>query len=133
MAGVSAQGTFFSFGGSLYTATSITVNDGVSQGGSSPQRQRVSAATLSTDPNSYEPYIPIWFPDPTGEGGGGEDRTKTVEVEFIGHSAPAAGTSGAISVTGRISVSGTATCTGSSVTAQTGDVVRGTATFRLRV
>jgi hypothetical protein len=135
MAGVSSQGTYFSFGGAVYTATSITVNDGFSGGGSggSLQRQRVSAATLASNPNFYEPYIPLWFPDPTGQGGGGEDRTKTVDVEFIGQTAPPAGTSGSISVTGRISVSGAATCTGSSIIAQTGDVVRGTASFRLRI
>jgi len=133
MAGVSSQGTYVSFAGVTYTATSITVNDGF-EGGRSLQRQRVSAATLATDPNFYEPYIPIWLPDPTGEGGdSGSDRTKTVEIEFIGTSAPQASSSGTLSVTGRVSVSGAATCVSSSITAQVGDIVRGSASFRLKV
>lgn len=142
MAGVSSQGTYFSFAGSSYTATRITVsegdggNSGSSSGGSSSQRQRVSIATLASDPNGYEPFIPIWLPDPASIGDstpGGAERTKSVEVDYIGQTQPTAGTVGTVSISGRISFSGQATCTGSSLTASVGDIVRGSASFTVKV
>lgn len=134
MAGVSSQGTFFSFAGASYVATRITVSEGSNDSSSAKaQRQRVSIATLASDPNGYEPYIPIWQPDPNGEGSDEEDRTKSIEVDYIGQTQPAAGTVGSVSISGGISFSGQATCTGSSLTASVGDLVRGSASFRVKV
>jgi hypothetical protein len=136
MAGVSSQGTYFSFAGAAYTATRVTVTQGDGGTGSgAAQRQRVSIATLASDPEWYEPFIPIWLPDPNGEGddSGDEGKTRTVELDFIGQTMPTAGVVGTVAVSGKISFSGQATCTGASLTASVGDIVRGTASFKVKV
>lgn len=135
MAGTSSQGTTFSFSGASYIATRITVTEGDGGGaaGGSSQRQRVSIATLGSNPNGYEPFLHIWQPDPAGEGGGAEGKTKTVDVDFIGQEQPAAGATGTVSIGGKFVFLGQATCTGSSLTAAVGDIVRGSASFRVKV
>lgn len=77
MAGSSSQGTYFTFLGSPYTVTRVTVssnsggsNSGGGGGGGAGdnQRQRVSAAYLGSDPDQPEPFFYIWKPDQVGAG-----------------------------------------------------------------
>lgn len=118
-----AQGTSFSFSAVTYTVTRVTVNRG---SGSGNQRQRISTAHLASDPNAEEPYLEIWQPR-SDEGGG-----NTVEIDFLGSSAPSAGASGTLTVSGGISFSTAATCASSSVTASVGDILKGSASFTFK-
>jgi len=117
MAGVSSQGTSFTFGLSTYTVTGVTVNGGA-------ERQRVSAPHMGLGPNDTEPFYYLHK---------SVESLPTVDVQFIGQSIPSVGASAALSVSGRIAISGTATCISSQVTAALGDAVRGTASFRVQV
>jgi len=116
MAGVSSQGTSFTFGASAYTITSVTVNGGA-------ERQRVSAPHMGLGPNDTEPVYYLHK---------SVDSLPTVDVEYIGQAIPSVGASATLTVSGRISFSGTATCVTSQVTASVGDVVRGSASFRVQ-
>jgi hypothetical protein len=116
MAGVSSQGTSFTFGVSAYTITSVTVNGGA-------ERQRVSAPHMGLGPNDTEPFYYLHK---------SVDSLPTVDVEFIGQTIPSVGDVGALSVSGRVAFSSTAaTCVSSQVTASLGDIVRGSASFRI--
>ena len=146
---ISSQGTSISFAGVSYQVTSIAVNYGGSSsgsggdgggagGGGSNQRQRVSAAYLDSDPNAAEPFFEIWQPDPAGSGrlspdGSGTAGTSvqnTVQIEFIGTSAPIYKAVGALVITGPVSLSfSSATCDSSSIRLAVGEVVRGSASF----
>jgi hypothetical protein len=117
MAGSSSQGTTFSFGGSAYTITSVTVDFG-------QERDRVSGPHMGMAADAIET---VYYIHRT------VDSLPTVSVEFIGSSAPAVNASGNLAVGGRISYSGAATCISSQVSAQLDDIVRGSASFRVRV
>lgn len=148
MAGVSSQGTYFTFTGFSAHATSVTVSQGEgsrsgsgsgSGPGSGTQRQRVSAAWLGSNPNLPEPYFEIWQPDPANEGAlnseDGEDGggpTKDVQISYIGQTMPAVGTKGQLSITGKLNFSFQATVVSSSVTAALDDIVRGEVSFRVK-
>lgn len=139
MAGASSQGTLFTFRGSPYTVTRVTVGSGT--GGGSSERNRVSAAHLGSDPDQAEPFFYLWQPDPAGKGAlagvSGTTATGTVvesqvEIDFIGASRPAVGSTGAVAITGAVNMAfAGATCMASSVTAAVGDIVRGSATFKV--
>lgn len=144
MAGSSSQGTFFTFQGAPYTVTRVTVSSGSGGGGGASERQRVSAAHLGSDPNQVEPFFYLWQPDPAGvgrlSGAAGVTATGTtatsvesqVEIDFIGKSRPTVGAIGPIAITGAVVFSyAGATCMASSVTAALGDIVRGSATFKV--
>lgn len=118
MAGESAQGTSFSFGGSTYLVTRVSV----SQSKPIPRRNKISVATLATDINTTEPWIYGFLPIP-------EDAEKTVEVEYLGGTVIEVGASGSISTS--LGGGGSATCVSSSINATVGDLIRGTATFRI--
>lgn len=145
---ISSQGTSISFAGVSYQVTSIAVNYGGSSsgasgagggaGGGSNQRQRVSAAYLNSDPNAAEPFFEIWQPDPAGSGrlspdGSGTAGTSvqnTVQIEFIGTSAPTYKAIGSLVITGPVNLSfSSATCESSSIRLAVGEVVRGSASF----
>lgn len=115
MAGSSSQGTTFSFGGASYTITSVTVNLG-------QERGRVAAPHLHMGPNDVEPWA---YSHRTA------DELPTVDIEFIGSSAPAVNATGSLAVAGKLAYSGNATCISSQVTASVGDIVRGSASFRV--
>jgi|694.fasta_scaffold01162_72 hypothetical protein len=117
MAGVSSQGTYFAFAGSNYTVTSVTVNGGA-------ERQRVSAPHMGLGPNDTEPFYYLHR---------SVDSLQTVDVDYIGQTIPSVGASATLTVSGRIAITGTATCVSSQVTASVGDIVRGTASFRVQV
>jgi hypothetical protein len=117
MAGVSSQGTSFTFGVSAYTITSVTVNGGA-------ERQRVSAPHMGLGPNDTEQVYYLHR---------SVDSLPTVDVDYIGQTIPSVGASATLTVSGRIAFTGTATCVTSQVTASVGDIVRGSASFRVQV
>jgi hypothetical protein len=118
MAGVSSQGTTFTFGGGTYSITSVTVNYG-------QERTRISGAHMGMAADGIEP---VYYGHRT------VDSLPTVDVEYITASAiPQINATGAISVSGKVAFSGTATCVSSQVTASVGDLVRGSASFRVQV
>jgi len=140
---ISSQGTTFTFAGTPYIVTSISVSFGEGSGsgsGSGNQRQRVSAAYLDSNPNLPEPYFEIWQPDPTGGGrldsGGGTAGTSvssTVEIEFLGTSAPTYDSVGTLVIAGPVSMTfSNATCKSSTIRLAVGDVVRGSASFNVK-
>lgn len=117
MAGTSSQGTSFTFGGSAYTITSVTVDLG-------QERERVSGAHMGLGPNDIEPVYQLHR---------SVDSLPTVQVEFIGGSAPAVGAFGPLAVSGKVGFSGQSTCIASQVSASLGELVRGSASFRVWV
>lgn len=118
MAGTSSQGTSFTFGVSAYTITSVTVDLG-------QERERVAGAHMGLGPNDIEPVYYLHR---------SVDSLPTVQVEFIGASAPAVNATGALTVAGKIGFSSTAaTCIASQVSASLGELVRGSASFRVGV
>lgn len=119
-----SQGTSFSFNSVSYTVTRVTVQRGSQSG--SQTRQRISTAHLGSNPDLEEPYLEIWQPR-ADEGGGGN----TVEIDFHGSSVPTAGATGTLVISGGLSLSTTATVSGSSVTAAVGDIIKGSASFRI--
>lgn len=121
---VLSQGTSFSFNSTAYTVTRVTVQRGSTSG--SQNRQRISTAHLGSDPDKEEPYLEIWQPR-ADEGGGGN----TVDIDFLGASVPTAGTTGTLTISGGLSLSTTATVSGSTVTAAVGDIIKGSASFRI--
>ena len=135
---ISSQGTTFTFLGTVYTVTSVSVNYG-GGGGGAEQRQRVSSAFLGSDPEKPEPFVEIWQPDPTGAGrlsssGGNETKTThAVDIEFLGASPPAYGSTGSLSIAGPITLTfGEATCRSATIRASVGDIVRGSASFAVK-
>jgi len=60
-----------------------------------------------------------------------EDERPTVTIEYIGGSVPRPGSTGTVSISGRVGYYGAATCVSSEVNATTGDLLRGTASFRV--
>jgi hypothetical protein len=61
------------------------------------------------------------------------DERPNIEVEFISGTPPVIGATGAISIAGAISYTfSTATCVSVQVTASVGDLVRGSASFRVQ-
>ena len=117
MAGVSSQGTSFTFGLSAYTITSVSVDLG-------QERERVSGAHMGLGPNDIES---VYYLHRTA------DSLPTVQVDFIGQSAPTVGTTAMLAVSGKIAFGGLATCTSAQVTASLGEIVSGSASFRVQV
>lgn len=116
------SGTTFSFGGTVFTVTSITYTIGATGGNTDKidvshlgQTTGESVATLS------RPLV----------GTQGGDTGKSVSIEYIGNSVIAQNTTGTLTISGAISVSSTATCNSSAVTLTVNDVVRGSADFAL--
>jgi hypothetical protein len=117
MAGTSSQGTTFTFNNATLAVTSVQVSF-------ASGRQRVSAPHMGLGPNDYEPtYVTHRT----------LDELPTVEIEYIGQTAVAINSSGQLSVTGKLSFSGTATCISSSIGAAVGQLVSGSASFRVQV
>jgi hypothetical protein len=139
---LSAQGTTLTFAGTAYTVTRVGVSYGGSSGGGGGgnNRQRVSAAHLDSDPDEVEPYVEIWQPDLTGTGrvdGSGGTATTTVatvkhsiDIEFLGPSAPRYGAAGALVISGPVNLTFTVvTCSSSSFSLGVGQLVQGSASF----
>lgn len=119
MAGTSSQGTSFTFGVSVYTITSVSVDLG-------QERERVSGAHMGLGPNDIEPVYYLHR---------SVDSLPTVQVEFIGASAPSVGANATLTVAGKLAFGPytSATCIASQVSASLGELVRGSASFRVRV
>jgi hypothetical protein len=117
MAGVSSQGTTFTFNGTDYTVTSVQVDYGA-------ERQVVSGAHMGLGPDDFEPVFTT---------GRTRDERPTVQIDFIGGAIPGINASGWLSVSGKLSFNGGATCISSQVTAAIGELVRGSASFRVEV
>lgn len=110
MAGVSAQGLTFTFGGSNLTVTSVQVND---------TNDLVDGSHLGIAPGGRKEFV------------GGFATDREVTIDYISTTVLAAGTSGAISISGPMSFSGNATLASASIGGSVGDLIRGSATFRV--
>jgi len=117
-----SQGTSFTFSGAAYTVTRVSVN--LQWEGNN--RPKISTAHLGSSINAEEPFTYGFIPY-------SDDSASTVEVDFLGGSPISIGSTGNIVISG--AAGGTyngATCVSSSVTAAVGDLVRGSATFRIK-
>jgi hypothetical protein len=110
MAGISAQGLTFTFGGSALTVTSVQVND---------TQDLIDGTHLGIGPNGRREFV------------GGFATDREVQVDYISSVIIAAGASGALSISGPISFSGNATCASASLGGSVGALVSGSATFRV--
>lgn len=113
MAGISAQGTTFTFAGSALTITSVQVND---------SQDLIDGSHLGIPPAGRREWV------------GGFATNREVTVEAIYNSSAGlvlAGTSGALSVAGPISFTGNATVQSSSIGGSVGDLVKGSITFKV--
>lgn len=107
---VSSQGLTFTFAGTTLSVTNVSVNE---------TQDLLDATDLGVAQNSRRIYV------------GGFASDAEVQIEYFGNLLTS-GTSGALSIAGPISYAGTATVSSSSISAQVGDLVRGSATFRVR-
>jgi hypothetical protein len=110
MAGVSAQGLTFSFGGSNLTVTSVQVSD---------TQDLIDGSHLGIAPNGRREFV------------GGFATDREVTVDYISTTVLAAGTSGALSISGPMSFSGNATLSSASIGGSVGALISGSATFRV--
>jgi hypothetical protein len=110
MAGVSAQGLTFTFGGSNLTVTSVQVND---------TQDLIDGSHLGIAPGGRREYV------------GGFATDREVQIDYISTTILAAGTSGALSISGPMSFSGNATLASASVSGSVGALISGSATFRV--
>jgi hypothetical protein len=110
MAGISAQGMTFSFGGSNLTVTSVQVND---------TQDLIDGSHLGIAPNGRREYV------------GGFATDREVQVDYISTTILTAGSSGSLSISGPISFSGNATIASSSIGGSVGALISGSATFRV--
>jgi hypothetical protein len=111
MAGTSAQGTTFSFGGTDYSITNFTVSE---------TQDLIDGSHLGIAAGSSREYV------------GGFATDVEVSIDYIGSTIISAGTSGALAFSGTYSgTSGDATVASSSITGSVGSLISGTATFRV--
>lgn len=115
MAGVSAHGTTFTFGTQTFDITTVSVDYG-------QERQRVASPHMGLAANDREPFVQLHRT---------EDNLPIVSIEYITGVIPTVGATGTMSLTGRVVYSGGATVIASSVSGRVGDLVRGTASFRV--
>lgn len=110
MAGVSAQGLTFTFGGTGLTVTSVQVND---------TQDLIDGSHLGIAPNGRREYV------------GGFATDREVQIDYISTNILTAGVSGSLSISGPISFSGNATIASSSIGGSVGALISGSATFRV--
>lgn len=110
MAGVSAQGLTFSFGGSNLTVTSVQVSD---------TQDLIDGSHLGIAPNGRREFV------------GGFASQREVTCDYISTTVLASGTSGALSISGPMSFSGNATVASASIGGSVGALISGSATFRV--
>lgn len=110
MAGVSAQGLTFTFGGTTLTVTSVQVND---------TQDLIDGSHLGIGPNQRREFV------------GGFATDREVTIDYISTTILAAGTSGALAISGPISFGGNATLASASIGGSVGALVSGSATFRV--
>ena len=110
MAGVSAQGLTFTFGGTILTVTSVQVSD---------TQDLIDGSHLGIGPNGRREYV------------GGFATDREVPIDYISTNILTAGVSGTVSITGPMSFSGPATIASSSIGGSVGALISGSATFRV--
>jgi hypothetical protein len=110
MAGVSAQGLTFTFGGSNLTVTSVQVSD---------TQDLVDGSHLGIAPGGRREFV------------GGFATEREVTIDYISTNVLAAGTSGSLSISGPMSFSGAATLASASIGGSVGALISGSATFRV--
>ena len=110
MAGVSAQGLTFTFGGSNLTVTSVQVND---------TQDLIDGSHLGIGPNQRREFV------------GGFATDREVTIDYISTTILSAGTSGALAISGPISFNGNATLASASIGGSVGALISGSATFRV--
>ena len=110
MAGISAQGLTFTFGGSALTVTSVQVND---------TQDLIDGSHLGIGPNGRREFV------------GGFATDREVQIDYIAQTIITAGASGALSIAGPFAFSGPATCASASIGGSVGALVSGSATFRV--
>jgi hypothetical protein len=110
MAGISAQGLTFTFGGTTLTITSVQVND---------TQDLIDGSHLGIGPNQRREFV------------GGFATDREVTIDYISTSILSAGTSGSLSITGPLSFSGNATLASASIGGSVGALISGSATFRV--
>jgi hypothetical protein len=110
MAGVSAQGLTFTFGGSNLTVTSVQVSD---------TQDLVDGSHLGIAPGGRREFV------------GGFATEREVTIDYISTNVLSAGTSGSLSISGPMSFSGSATLASASIGGSVGALISGSATFRV--
>lgn len=110
MAGISSQGLTFTFGGTVFTVTSVSVND---------SQDLIDGSHLGIAPNGRREFV------------GGFATNREISVDFIGTTIVSAGVSGSLSITGPMAFSGTATVMSANVGGSVGDLVKGSMSFKV--
>ena len=110
MAGISAQGLTFSFGGSNLTVTSVQVSD---------TQDLIDGSHLGIAPGGRKEFV------------GGFATEREVTIDYISTNVLSAGTSGTLSISGPMSFSGAATLASASIGGSVGALISGNATFRV--
>lgn len=110
MAGISAQGLTFTFGSTALTVTSVQVSD---------SQDLVDGSHLGIAPGGRREFV------------GGFATNREVNIDYISTNVLAAGTSGSLSISGPMSFSGNATIASASIGGSVGDLIKGSATFRV--
>ena len=113
MAGISAQGLTFTFGGSALIVTNVSVND---------SQDLIDGSHLGIPPAGRREWV------------GGFATNREVSCDVIYNSSASlvlAGTSGALSITGPLAFSGNATVQSSSISGSVGDLVKGSITLKV--
>ncbi len=107
---ISAQGLTFVFNGTTISVTSVSVSDST---------ELLDATDLGVASGSNRIYVNGFAVD------------REVQIDYFNNDVLTAGESGQLVISGPISFSGTATINTSSLSASVGDLVRGTANFRV--
>jgi len=110
MAGISAQGLTFTFGGTNLTVTSVQVND---------SQDLIDGSHLGIAPNGRREWV------------GGFATNREVTCDVISAAILTAGQSGVLNITGPLSYSGNATIMSASVGGSVGDLVKGSVSFKV--
>lgn len=108
MAGVAAQGVTFSYAGQSITITSFNVQD---------QVDNADGTHLGIASGGRREYVPTFV-------------QREISCDYISTNVISA-QSGAISISGPVSFSGNGTLTQSTVGGQVGDLIKGSATWRV--
>lgn len=106
----SSQGLTFSFDSATLSVTSVSVNDNT---------DLLDATDLSVATGGSRVYVNGFAVD------------REVSIDYLSNTILTAGASGSLSISGPLTFSGNATISSSSIGASVGDLVRGTATFRV--
>ncbi len=113
MAGITAQGLTFTFGGTTMTVTSVSVND---------TQDLIDGSHLGIAPNGRREWV------------GGFATNREVSADAIYNNSGQlllAGISGTLTIAGPIAFSGVATVQSSSISGSVGDLVKGSVTWKV--